>query len=121
MTVGQVVTFLSHVFNEMHDQSIVMELNEKFDDHAYVREYLLMIISNFSLMNLNDLKFRSSILAKLTETPNQLSRKSSVRIFSRLLSASFLPFFSISDRKSVNIHPMFSNSCPEKSHSNISI
>jgi hypothetical protein len=51
-----------------------MELNER----ANVREYLMMLINNLSIMTPNHVKLQASILSILTETTNELTRKTSV-------------------------------------------
>ena len=131
--VGQMVTSLSQVFNEMHEQfiqsavqgndflSTLNEINvglfsdgislvdmlftslnnplfdqirfkEELNKHAHVREYLLTLISNLSMNTSTDIIFYSSILAKLTEIPHQLTIKASVDDQSSFCSSSFSLF-----------------------------
>ncbi len=62
------------------NDSILMELNEQLNKHANVREYLMMFIKNLSIKTPDDVKFQASILAQLTKTTNQLTRKSAVKM-----------------------------------------
>jgi hypothetical protein len=60
------------------DPTVLMRLNEEMNEHANAREYLMTLMNNLSINTPDDVKFQSSILAKLTETTNQLTRKTSV-------------------------------------------
>jgi len=51
-----------------------MELNQR----ANIREYLMILINNLSILTPNHVKLQSSILSKLTQTTNELTRKTSV-------------------------------------------
>jgi len=62
------------------NESILIELNEQINQHAHVREYLMMFINNLSINTPDDVLFQASILSKLTETTNQLTRKTSVKV-----------------------------------------
>jgi hypothetical protein len=53
-------------------------LYEELNQHANAREYLMMIVNNLSISTLNDVKFQGSILSKLTQTGNQLTRRTLV-------------------------------------------
>jgi hypothetical protein len=64
--------------NTSSNDSILMELNKQLNEHANVREYLMMFINNLSVITPDDVKLQSSVLAKLTGTTNQLTRKLSV-------------------------------------------
>lgn len=66
--------------NELYqrDGSIASLSNEMKNKHARVRDYLMLVLSNFSLNTLNDLIFQSSILAQLTRTSNELSQHTAV-------------------------------------------
>jgi hypothetical protein len=55
-----------------------MELKKQVNQHANVREYLMMFINNLLIITSDDVKLQASVLAKLTETTNQLTRKASV-------------------------------------------
>lgn len=57
---------------------MIKRFKEELNIHAYVREYLLILIRNFSMNNSTDMIFYSSILAKLTEISNQLTLNASV-------------------------------------------
>ena len=60
------------------NDSMIMEIQKQLNEHANIREYFMMLINNLSIITPNDLKFQSSVLAKLTQTTNQLTRKTSV-------------------------------------------
>ena len=57
---------------------------EKFDfdielnAHANIRERLMLWLTNHSINTFDNLKFQSSLITKLTETTNELTRKTSV-------------------------------------------
>lgn len=53
-------------------------LLKTINEHAQVREYLMDVVTNWSIVTADDLKFQASILARLTEGTNQLTRKTSV-------------------------------------------
>ncbi len=55
-----------------------MDYNEELNKHANIRERLMIWVNHLSINTSEDVKFQSSILAKLTETTNQLTRKTSV-------------------------------------------
>lgn len=60
------------------NNSLLMKLNEQLNQHAQRREYLMMLMNNFSTITPDDVKFQSSILAILTQSTNQLTRQTSV-------------------------------------------
>jgi len=109
-TVGQMINSILQVFNEMSEQNVQMtnhipissldnkivnlvtnstndiKFNEELNKHASIRERSMMFINNLTITTSNNIKFQSSILATLTETTNQLTRKTSVGLI-------FLLFF----------------------------
>jgi len=56
------------------NDSFSIELNQR----ANIREYLMILINNLSILTPNHVKLQSSILSKLTQTTNELTRKTSV-------------------------------------------
>ena len=78
-----------------------IELKNK---HARVRDYLMILLSNFSLITLNDLIFQSSILFQLTRTSNELSRQTAVV---NLLHQSILLFSSYVDFRIESVFTSF--------------
>ena len=56
----------------------VMKVYEQLNQHANVREYLLICMNNLSIDTPDDIKFQASILTTLTKTTNQLTRKTAV-------------------------------------------
>ena len=46
---------------------------------AMIREYLMILLKNFSINTVDDMIFQSSMMARLTATTNQLTRKTSVK------------------------------------------
>lgn len=60
------------------NNSVLTEIQKQLNQHAHVREYLMMFINNLSITKPDDIKLHASILSKLTESTNQLTRKTSV-------------------------------------------
>ncbi len=60
------------------NDSVLRELNEQLNEHAKIRESLMMLVNHLSINTSDDVKFQSSILATLTAATNQLTRKTSV-------------------------------------------
>lgn len=52
---------------------------KELNRHAYLREYLFLIIDNLSAHSPNDLSYQSSLLANLSQSTNQLTRRSAVK------------------------------------------
>jgi hypothetical protein len=60
------------------DDVVVKESYEQLNQHANAREYLMILVNNLSIYTLDDVKFQGSILTKLTQAGNQLTRKTLV-------------------------------------------
>jgi len=62
----------------LSDDVVVKESFEQLNQHANAREYLMILVNNLSIYTLDDVKFQGSILTKLTQAGNQLTRKTLV-------------------------------------------
>ncbi len=67
-----------NMVRNLSDDAVVKESYEQLNQHANAREYLMILVNNLSIYTLNDVKFQGSILAKLTQAGNQLTRKTLV-------------------------------------------
>ncbi|CAF1684497.1 unnamed protein product, partial [Adineta ricciae] len=83
-----VTPFHPDLSNLMKNQSHVFNITT-LNQHANIREELMMIISNLSLTTFNDVKLQSSMISILTETTNQLTRKTLINALNKSSQLSF--------------------------------
>ena len=76
-----VTPFHSDLSNSIKNSSNVFNITT-LNQHANIREELMMIISNLSLTTFNDVKLQSSMISILTKTTNHLTRKTLVKSIS---------------------------------------
>jgi len=62
------------------NQSAMNEFNEEFNSQANFREYLNEFTVNLPVITIDSNKLQLSTLAQLTQTRNQLTRKTLVNI-----------------------------------------
>lgn len=63
-----------------------LDFDTELNKHSRIREEFILLITQFPIQTPEDLKFHASLLSTFTESPNQLTRKASVRSPRRYLS-----------------------------------
>lgn len=58
--------------------SVLAEYKQQLNTHAETREYLLTFPSKLPITTANSIKLQATVLTQLTQTTDQLTRKSSV-------------------------------------------
>jgi hypothetical protein len=56
------------------------EYNKQLNIYANVRDYLMQFTTNLAITTSNSIKLQASSLAQLTQSTNQLTRTTAVRI-----------------------------------------
>ncbi|UJR19474.1 hypothetical protein I4U23_022605 [Adineta vaga] len=70
----------------MKNSSNTLSMND-INRYANLREYMIKLVNLWSIETLTDLKFQTTILSKLTQTTNQLTRIASIIVSKRCLQS----------------------------------
>jgi hypothetical protein len=86
------------------NESALIEYNKQLNSYSNVRDYLMTYTTNLSIMTSNSITLQASTLTQLTQSTNQLTRSSAVKLFEFyfLLKTYFVEYRRLHQRNVIN-------------------